>query len=89
MNEKQYICSASLGCYVHLTSNQLHSIKKEELPKPGVLKTSSLKMYRGQREIHAVHWGYMFNLVSNVNNMLDSLQRFGLQFSFKLYCDIL
>ena len=45
VNEKQYICSVSLGGHVHLTSNQLHSINKEELRKPGLLKTSSLKMH--------------------------------------------
>ena len=43
---------------------------------------------RGKREIHLVPWGYMFNLVSNVNTMLDKLHRFGLQFSFKLYCRV-
>ena len=42
----------------------------------------------GKREIHSVPWGYTFNLVSNVNTMLDNLHRFGLQLSFKLYCDI-
>ena len=44
---------------------------------------------RGKREIHLVHWGYMFNLVSNVNTMLDNLHRLGLQFSVKLHCYIL
>ena len=33
---------------------------------------------RGKREIHSVPWGYMFNLVCNVNSMLDNLHRFGL-----------
>ena len=45
VNEKQYICSASLGGYVHLTSNQLHSINKDELPKPVLLRTLLLKMH--------------------------------------------
>ena len=40
----------------------------------------------GKREIQSVPWGCMFNLVGNVNTMLDNLHRFGLQFSFKLYC---
>ena len=35
---------------------------------------------RGKREIHSVPWSYIFNLVSNVNTMLDNLHRFGLQF---------
>ena len=30
---------------------------------------------RGKREIHMVPWSYMFNLVSNVNTMLDNLHR--------------
>ena len=36
----------------------------------------------GKREIHSVSWGYMFNLVSNVNTMgnLDNLHRLELQF---------
>ena len=42
----------------------------------------------GKREIQSVPWGYMFNLVGNINTMLDNLHRFGLQFSFKLYCHI-
>ena len=45
VNEKQYICSASLGGYVHLTSNQLHSINKDKLPKPVLLRTLLLKMH--------------------------------------------
>ena len=32
----------------------------------------------GKREIHLFPWGYMFNLVSNVNTMLDNLHRLGL-----------
>ena len=43
----------------------------------------------GKREIHSVSWGYMFNLVSNVNNMLDNFHSLGLQFSVKLHCYIL
>ena len=43
----------------------------------------------GKREIHSVPWGYMFNLVNNVNTMLDNLHRLGLQFSIKLHCYIL
>ena len=43
---------------------------------------------RGKREIHSVPWAYMFNLVSNVNTILDNLHRFGLKFSFRLYCHI-
>ena len=39
----------------------------------------------GKREIQSVPWSYMFNLVGNINTMLDNLHRFGLQFSFKLY----
>ena len=42
----------------------------------------------GKREIQSVLWGYIFNLVGNINTMLDNLHRFGLQFSFKLYCHI-
>ena len=38
----------------------------------------------GKREIHSVPCGYMFNLVGNVNTMLDNLHRFGLKLSFKL-----
>ena len=42
----------------------------------------------GKREIRLVPWGYMSNLVGNINTMVDNLHRFGLQFSFKLYCHI-
>ena len=45
--------------------------------------------FRGNREIHSVPWGYMFNLASNVNTMLVNLHRLGLKFSVKLHCYIL
>ena len=43
----------------------------------------------GKWKIYLVPWYYTFNLVSNVNTMLDNLHRLGLQFSVKLHCHIL
>ena len=37
--------AASLSGYIHTTSNQLDAINKEQLPKPGLLKTLLLKMH--------------------------------------------
>ena len=43
----------------------------------------------GKREIHSVLWGYMLNLVSNVNTMLNNLHKSWLKFSLKLHCHVL
>ena len=46
--------AASLSGYIHTTSNQLDAINKEQLPKPGLLKTLLLKM-------HHFKWMFMEN----------------------------
>ena len=85
--------AASLSGYIHTTSNQLDAINRT------VAKTRSVENLivenaqfqvdvHGKREIRLVPWGYMSNLVGNINTMVDNLHRFGLQFSFKLYCHI-
>ena len=44
---------------------------------------------RGKQKIHSVPWVYMFNLISNVNTIMDKLHRLGLQFSVVvIFCNI-
>ena len=76
------------------------NIKLASLDKQGqVAKTCSVENLivenapfqvdvRGKQEIHSVPWGYMFNIASNVNTMLDNLHRLGLKFSVKLHFHI-